>query len=73
HRAAPPPVGPRSGAAAEVPEPNRRVLRPWGNGELRQEGSTADMIFDLPYLSEYFSRFMTLQPGAMIATGTPEG
>ncbi|MNF42102.1 Homoprotocatechuate catabolism bifunctional isomerase/decarboxylase [compost metagenome] len=31
------------------------------------------MIFDIPYLIEYFSSFMTLQPGDMIATGTPEG
>lgn len=67
------PVGPWIVDAAEVPEPNRLVLRTWVNGELRQEGSTADMIFDIPYLIEYFSSFMTLQPGDMIATGTPEG
>ncbi len=67
------PVGPWIVDAAEVPEPNRLTLRTWVNGELRQEGSTADMIFDIPYLIEYFSSFMTLQPGDMIATGTPEG
>ena len=43
------------------------------NGELRQEGTTADMIFNVPFLIEYISSFMTLQPGDMIATGTPEG
>ena len=44
------PVGPWIVDAAEVPEPNRLTLRTWVNGELRQEGSTADMIFDIPYL-----------------------
>ena len=67
------PVGPWIIDAAEVPEPNKLTLRTWVNGELRQQGSTADMIFDIPYLIEYLSSFMTLQPGDMIATGTPEG
>jgi len=49
------------------------VLKTWVNGELRQEGTTSDMIFDVPFLIEYISSFMTLQPGDMIATGTPEG
>jgi len=56
-----------------VPDPSNLKLRTWINGELRQEGSTKDMIFDIPYLIEYLSSFMTLQPGDMIATGTPEG
>lgn len=43
------------------------------NGELTQEGTTADIIFDVPFLVEYLSSIMTLQPGDMIATGTPEG
>lgn len=67
------PVGPWIIDAAEVPEPNNLTLRTWVNGELRQQGTTADMIFDIPYLIEYLSGFMTLQPGDMIATGTPEG
>ncbi|SDY33840.1 fumarylacetoacetate hydrolase family protein [Pseudomonas sp. NFIX28] len=67
------PVGPWIVDVADVPEPNKLKLRTWVNGELRQEGSTADMIFDIPYLIEYLSSFMTLQPGDMIATGTPEG
>jgi hypothetical protein len=58
---------------ADVPDPGNLKLRTWINGELRQEGSTRDMIFDIPYLIEYLSSFMTLQPGDMIATGTPEG
>jgi len=56
-----------------VPDPSNLKLRTWINGELRQEGSTKDMIFDIPYLIEYLSSFMTLQPGDMIATGTPDG
>lgn len=67
------PVGPWVVDAAEVPDVSNLKLRTWINGELKQEGTTADMIFDIPYLIEYFSSFMTLQPGDMIATGTPEG
>lgn len=43
------------------------------NGELTQSGSTADIIFDVPFLVHYLSSIMTLHPGDMIATGTPEG
>jgi 2-keto-4-pentenoate hydratase/2-oxohepta-3-ene-1,7-dioic acid hydratase in catechol pathway len=43
------------------------------NGTLRQDGVTADMIFDVPTLIEYTSRMMTLEPGDLIVTGTPEG
>ncbi|MCP1635394.1 fumarylacetoacetate hydrolase family protein [Kerstersia gyiorum] len=67
------PVGPWIVDAADVPNPAALTLRTWVNGELRQEGTTADMIFDIPTLIEYFSSFMTLLPGDMIATGTPEG
>ncbi|UVL76671.1 fumarylacetoacetate hydrolase family protein [Pseudomonas putida] len=67
------PVGPWIVDAADVPDVSNLKLRTWINGELKQEGTTADMIFDIPQLIEYFSSFMTLQPGDMIATGTPEG
>ncbi|AZF06235.1 fumarylacetoacetate hydrolase family protein [Pseudomonas sp. R5-89-07] len=67
------PVGPWIVDVANVPDPGNLTLRTWINGELRQQGSTQDMIFDIPYLIEYLSSFMTLQPGDMIATGTPEG
>ncbi len=43
------------------------------NGELRQDGNTRDLIFDIPALIEWFSKFMTLAPGAIISTGTPQG
>jgi 2,4-didehydro-3-deoxy-L-rhamnonate hydrolase len=43
------------------------------NGETKQEGTTADMIFDVPTLVSYVSQFMTLLPGDVISTGTPAG
>ncbi len=44
-----------------------------GKAELRQTGSTADFIFDIPYLIRYISQFLTLEPGDLIPTGTPAG
>ena len=43
------------------------------NGDTRQDGRTSAMIFDIPYLIEYISRFTRLEPGDVIMTGTPEG
>lgn len=43
------------------------------NGEVRQSGRTSDMIFSLPFLVSYVSRYMTLEPGDVLITGTPEG
>ena len=43
------------------------------DGEPRRKGNTRDMIFDVPTLIAYFSDFMTLQPGDLILTGTPDG
>ena len=48
-------------------------MRGWVNGELRQDGPTSDMIFDIPTLIETCSRGITLYPGDVIATGTPAG
>jgi 5-oxopent-3-ene-1,2,5-tricarboxylate decarboxylase/2-hydroxyhepta-2,4-diene-1,7-dioate isomerase len=67
------PIGPWIVDAAEVPDPQTLTLRTFINGEMTQEGSTADMIFSVAFLVEYISKIMTLQPGDMIATGTPEG
>lgn len=73
NREATTPIGPYIIDKSLLPRPNDLELKTWVNGELRQHGSTADMIFDVPFLIEYISSFMTLQPGDMIATGTPEG
>jgi len=43
------------------------------DGEPRQDGRTSDLIFPVPYLIEYISRFTRLLPGDLIMTGTPEG
>jgi 2-keto-4-pentenoate hydratase/2-oxohepta-3-ene-1,7-dioic acid hydratase in catechol pathway len=43
------------------------------DGEVRQQGNTGDMIFDIPLLIETVTRVMTMLPGDVIATGTPEG
>lgn len=67
------PIGPWIVDKADIPDPHNLTLSTWVNGELRQRGSTADLIFDIPFLIAYLSEFMTLQPGDMIATGTPEG
>ena len=51
----------------------RLKLRTTVNGKVTQEGNTRDMVFDIPYLIEYLSGYLTLAPGDMILTGTPEG
>jgi len=43
------------------------------NGQLKQEGSTSDMIFNIPYLISFISQYFTLETGDLILTGTPEG
>jgi 5-oxopent-3-ene-1,2,5-tricarboxylate decarboxylase/2-hydroxyhepta-2,4-diene-1,7-dioate isomerase len=67
------PLGPWLVDRDDVPDPMNLALRTWVNGKLTQEGSTKDMIFDIPTLIAYLSSFMTLSPGDMILTGTPEG
>ena len=66
------PMGPWVVTADELDGSNTHV-RCWVNGELRQDASTRDLIFDLPTLIETCSRGITLYPGDIIATGTPAG
>jgi 2-keto-4-pentenoate hydratase/2-oxohepta-3-ene-1,7-dioic acid hydratase in catechol pathway len=66
------PMGPVLVAREECDGANT-MLRCWVNGALRQEASTADLIFDIPTLIETCSRGITLYPGDIIATGTPAG
>ncbi|MFC0180049.1 fumarylacetoacetate hydrolase family protein [Thorsellia kenyensis] len=66
-------VGPFIVDTQDVQDPMNLSMKTWVNGELRQSGNTKDMIFDVPYLIEYLSGFMTLQEGDMIATGCPKG
>ena len=67
------PLGPWVVDAADVPNPHDLRLTTHVNGALVQEGSTRDLIFDLPFLVEYLTAFMTLSPGDIILTGTPHG
>ncbi|MBB6670782.1 fumarylacetoacetate hydrolase family protein [Cohnella nanjingensis] len=67
------PVGPYLVTADEVGDPNRLGISLRVNGEIRQQSNTQDMIFDCKKIVSYVSRYMTLKPGDMILTGTPEG
>ncbi|MTV36015.1 fumarylacetoacetate hydrolase family protein [Duganella radicis] len=67
------PLGPWLVDRDDIPDPMRLQLRTRINGQLKQQGTTADMIFDIPALIAYLSSFMTLNPGDVILTGTPEG
>ena len=66
------PMGPWLVTPDEMDGTDTRV-RCWVNGELRQDGRTTDLIFDIPTLIETCSRGITLYPGDVIATGTPAG
>jgi 2-keto-4-pentenoate hydratase/2-oxohepta-3-ene-1,7-dioic acid hydratase in catechol pathway len=49
------------------------TIRTWINGELRQDGHTHNLIFDVPAIIEFLTQQLTLEPGDLIATGTPAG
>ena len=66
------PIGPWLVTPDEVDISDLR-LRSWVNGEPRQDSTTADMIFDVPYIVWHLSQFMVLEPGDLILTGTPAG
>lgn len=67
------PLGPWLATKEEIPDPH--ALRLWlkVNGETKQDGTTANLIFKIPHLVSYLSHFMTLLPGDVISTGTPAG
>jgi 2-keto-4-pentenoate hydratase/2-oxohepta-3-ene-1,7-dioic acid hydratase in catechol pathway len=67
------PLGPWLVTADEVPDPQGIGLRLWVNGELRQDGSTKNMIFGVAHVVWYLSQVMVLYPGDLINTGTPAG
>ncbi|HZG17845.1 MAG TPA: fumarylacetoacetate hydrolase family protein [Candidatus Bathyarchaeia archaeon] len=67
------PLGPYLVTADEVGNPNELGIRAYVNGELRQDSNTADMIFHCDEIVSYISKHMTLEPGDIILTGTPEG
>lgn len=67
------PIGPYLVTADEVPDPQALRLRCLVNGQVRQDSSTADMVFSVAFLVSYISQYMTLEPGDVILTGTPQG
>jgi 2-keto-4-pentenoate hydratase/2-oxohepta-3-ene-1,7-dioic acid hydratase in catechol pathway len=67
------PIGPYLATADEVGDPQNLALRCWVNGRQRQNSNTSDMIFSVAQIISYASQYMTLEPGDVISTGTPEG
>jgi 2-keto-4-pentenoate hydratase/2-oxohepta-3-ene-1,7-dioic acid hydratase in catechol pathway len=67
------PMGPWIVTADAMPDPTKLAIRLKVNGNLRQDGNTAAMIFDIPTLIASLSEGLTLEPGDVIATGTPSG
>ncbi len=67
------PVGPYLVTADEVGDPQNLGIKLWLNGELRQSSNTSYMIFSVAEIISYISHHLTLEPGDIILTGTPEG
>jgi len=67
------PIGPWLVTPDEVPNPDALALWLEVDGHRYQNGSTATMVYKVPFLISYLSRFMSLQPGDVISTGTPPG
>lgn len=67
------PLGPYLVTVDEIRDPGALRVSTRVNGELRQEGSTRDLIYSVPEIIEYFSAFLTLEAGDVILTGTPKG
>lgn len=67
------PMGPYLVTRDEVPEPDNLQIKLWLNGELMQDSRTDQLIFDIPYLVNFLSEAFTLEPGDIVATGTPSG
>jgi 2-keto-4-pentenoate hydratase/2-oxohepta-3-ene-1,7-dioic acid hydratase in catechol pathway len=67
------PIGPWIATPDEIPDPHGLRLRTWVNGELRQDSNTKQLVFDCFALVEHLSTAFTLEPGDVVATGTPAG
>jgi 2-keto-4-pentenoate hydratase/2-oxohepta-3-ene-1,7-dioic acid hydratase in catechol pathway len=66
-------MGPCILSADVVPDPQALPLKLTVNGQVKQDASTAEMVFPVTAVIAFLSRFVTLQPGDVIATGTPSG
>lgn len=67
------PLGPYLVTRDEIPEPDNLKIQLWLNGDLMQDSRTDQLIFDIPYLVNFLSQAFTLEPGDIVATGTPSG
>jgi 2-keto-4-pentenoate hydratase/2-oxohepta-3-ene-1,7-dioic acid hydratase in catechol pathway len=67
------PTGPWLVTRDEVRDPHKLAIRTWLNGQLMQDSNTANLVFGVPALVEFLSQTITLEPGDLIATGTPPG
>ncbi|WP_368654471.1 fumarylacetoacetate hydrolase family protein [Ornithinibacillus sp. 4-3] len=67
------PIGPWVVSADELSDPANLNVRSYVNGEKRQDSNTNKLIFDVPFLMEFISHLVTLEPGDIIMTGTPDG
>jgi 2-keto-4-pentenoate hydratase/2-oxohepta-3-ene-1,7-dioic acid hydratase in catechol pathway len=67
------PIGPWITTADEVADPHNLRIRTWVSGELRQDGNTRDLLTDIDAIIAHLSTAFTLEPGDIIATGTPAG
>jgi 2-keto-4-pentenoate hydratase/2-oxohepta-3-ene-1,7-dioic acid hydratase in catechol pathway len=67
------PLGPYLVTRDEIEDPHQLSIQCRVNGQVRQDSSTREMIYNIPYLIEYLSEAFTLLPGDVIATGTPHG
>ncbi|HOT96667.1 MAG TPA: fumarylacetoacetate hydrolase family protein [bacterium] len=67
------PIGPWLIPADLLPDPHRLAMELKVDGEVRQKGNTGEMVYKIPELIAYISRYMTLEPGDILLTGTPEG
>lgn len=67
------PLGPAIVTKDEIPDPQEIRIRLWVNGELRQDGNTRDMIYDVRTIVSFISHVCDLEPGAIIHTGSPAG
>ena len=65
------PIGPVIASPAAVKNPEKLKLKTWVNGEVRQDGATDDLIFDIRSIIRHLSQGMTLRQGTLIMTGTP--
>jgi 2-keto-4-pentenoate hydratase/2-oxohepta-3-ene-1,7-dioic acid hydratase in catechol pathway len=67
------PIGPRIAPCDEIDDPHNLSIQLKINGELRQSSSTKHLLFRIPKILEYVSKYTSLAPGDIVATGTPSG